>query len=700
MSKGDIANLLADELIRQLELGTAPWIKPWQPGEFAGAAVNAVTGRAYNGGNALWLTLASGGKADNRWCTFLQAASVGAKIKAGASGVQILFPVSGRGFDALDDDGNAIIGDDGKQVVLESQPVMRSTYVFHASDIEGLPPMVIPEITWDPDERAEEILSRSKVAIFNDASDRAFYNMTKDEIHTPMLGFFNDMGSYYAVALHELGHATGHESRLNRHSSPRGSLGYAREELVAEMASYMITTRLGLGHDPSQHLCYIDSWVTLLKDDPMAIHKAAADATKAVQWIAPEILKEMEIEPMKVLEEKDQTKEQQGRVWLAVSFEEKNTAKELGAKWDRKVKSWYISKEQDATPFKAWMVDADQAKGGDDIAAMSLPMNTNPREEFRHFAASYGLVIDDVVEGQLHRVPVEGAKPGRTDGAYTFYSDGVPAGWVKNHKTGGESNWKHIGQKLTKAEALSLSKEAAIKREQRAMERQAGYEKVAEVCRRTWDGLKDAPSETKHSYLINKTLADPTKYGLKIDENNNLVVPLRDLSGNLTSLQRITGTGFKSMAKDSKAEGSVHIIGKRDNTKDPIYVTTGVGTGAAIHEATDHYVICTMMDSNLPRVVAAVREKYADAPIIVFGDNDQHIEKKQGKNPGRDLALEAVEEIDNAVAVFPDVAADTNETDFADLLVRAGAKSIQEVASEGHAALEAVEDAPIKAHGR
>jgi antirestriction protein ArdC len=61
---------------------------------------------------------------------------------------------------------------------------------------------------------------------------------------------FPTADGYYATALHELGHWTGHETRLNRDlGHPFGSEGYARDELRAEIASLMLGDRLGLGHD-------------------------------------------------------------------------------------------------------------------------------------------------------------------------------------------------------------------------------------------------------------------------------------------------------------------------------------------------------------------------------------------------------------------------------------------------------------------
>src|SRR3546814_10429300 len=69
--------------------------------------------------------------------------------------------------------------------------------------------------------------------------DRAFYDPVRDNIHMPEPQLFKSDYEYAATALHELGHATGHKSRMDRQFGPFGSEIYAREELRAEMASYI-----------------------------------------------------------------------------------------------------------------------------------------------------------------------------------------------------------------------------------------------------------------------------------------------------------------------------------------------------------------------------------------------------------------------------------------------------------------------------
>lgn len=153
--------------------------------------------------------------------------------------------------------------------------------VFNAEQIEGLPLLQLKAPDWDPRERAEAVLKAYGVEIRHDQADRAFYRPATDRIHLPAKDSFASADAYYATALHEVGHSTGHPSRLDRAlAHPFGSVGYAKEEPRAEIASLMIGDQLGIGHDPGQHAAYVKSWGQGLKEDPKEILRASRDADK------------------------------------------------------------------------------------------------------------------------------------------------------------------------------------------------------------------------------------------------------------------------------------------------------------------------------------------------------------------------------------------------------------------------------------
>lgn len=281
--------VVAEKLIEHLKQGTAPWQLPWDPGQpGANMPYNPTTGKRYQGINALQLM--SEGHDDQRWMTYKQAAALGAQVRKGERGTQIQYWKFNEEQSRTDADGRPVIGADGEPlkdtVALERPKVFLAT-VFNAAQIDGLPPSEPrKQHAWTAIERAEEILQASGAQIISNAHDRAFYRPATDSIHLPEKTRFPSADNYYATALHELGHWTGHPSRVDRDlAHPFGSEGYAREELRAEIASMILGDELGIGHDPDQHTAYVGSWIKALQDDPLEIFRAAADAEKIRSYV-------------------------------------------------------------------------------------------------------------------------------------------------------------------------------------------------------------------------------------------------------------------------------------------------------------------------------------------------------------------------------------------------------------------------------
>ncbi len=285
---------VAEKLIEQLKQGTAPWQKPWEPGNpNSMLPYNPVTGKRYKGINVIHLMAQSAerGYTDPRWMTYKQAQSIGAYVRRGEKGTRIQYWKFTETRIKTDEEGKPVLDENGKpikeEVKLERPQVFFAT-VFNAQQIEGLPPLEKEkrEIRWNPIERAEAILKASEAKIYHDQSDRAFYRLSTDSIHLPAREQFPTAANYYSTALHELGHWTGHPSRLNRDlNHPFGSPEYAREELRAEIASMILGDELGIGYDPSQHAAYVGSWIEVLKKAPLEIFRAASAAEKIQAYI-------------------------------------------------------------------------------------------------------------------------------------------------------------------------------------------------------------------------------------------------------------------------------------------------------------------------------------------------------------------------------------------------------------------------------
>lgn len=279
---------VAENLIKQLEAGTAPWQRPWEAGASGSfLPYNPTTGNRYKGINALHLMAQD--RIDQRWMTYNQAAAEGAQVRKGEKGTGIQYWKFTEEQTKKDEYGKPVLDPEGKPVkvtVKLERPRVFFATVFNGEQIDGLPELEKKEQTWDPIERAENILNASGANIQHNGGERAFYRPSSDSIHLPDKGLFPSADNYYATALHEVGHWTGHTSRLDRDIlHPFGSIGYAKEELRAEISSMIIGDELGIGHDPSQHAAYVSSWIKALEDDPLEIFRAAADAEKIQGYI-------------------------------------------------------------------------------------------------------------------------------------------------------------------------------------------------------------------------------------------------------------------------------------------------------------------------------------------------------------------------------------------------------------------------------
>lgn len=261
---------------------SAPWVRPWGANCAKGLPVNALTGRAYRGCNVMFL-LATPFQSRG-WLTFKQVSSLGGKVKRGSRATDIFF------FTMIQTEHT-----DSKtgEKFLVDVPVLKNFKVFNLEQIE------LPEdapIKYRPEETAEAPIDDNGIfdecekllnlAVWYEDDVKAFYIPSRDEIHLPNRRTFSTLSGFWGTAMHELSHWTGHESRLNRdmcHSF--GSQKYAREELVAEVSSWLLAVTLGTPHTPQNSASYLASWVRDFKDKPRELYSAISQAQKVVDYL-------------------------------------------------------------------------------------------------------------------------------------------------------------------------------------------------------------------------------------------------------------------------------------------------------------------------------------------------------------------------------------------------------------------------------
>jgi len=276
---------VTSRIVAELEAGRLPWVQPWGRSGGAAAALphNAHSGRAYSGINILilWGAVIEAGWPSQGWLTFRQALEAGGNVRKGERGTTVVyadrFIPKGEAERAERDGGDA-----------RAVPFLKSFTVFNVAQCEGLAegigidPAPLPEREIVP--VAEAVIAASEVD-FRVGGDKAFYVPAHDFVQVPPQLAFFDQVNFYRTALHELTHATGHASRLDRKLiNAFGSKDYAREELVAEMGSAFLCATLGI--QPSvRHADYIGSWLEVLREDNRAIFRAASLASKAADWL-------------------------------------------------------------------------------------------------------------------------------------------------------------------------------------------------------------------------------------------------------------------------------------------------------------------------------------------------------------------------------------------------------------------------------
>jgi antirestriction protein ArdC len=289
-SRQSLYSEVTGRVIAELEQGRLPWVQPWD-GAACGCSMpyNAGTGRRYSGINVLilWAVVIEGRYASQRWLTYRQVQAAGGNVRKGERGTTVCyadrFTPKGEEARAQDEDRDA------RQIAF-----LKRFTVFNVDQCEGLPEALtsVPEVAAEVDILPQvQALIDASGADFRVGGGEAYYSPGADYVAVPPQAAFGEPINWYRTALHELGHWTGHRSRLDRNQRGAfGSADYAREELVAEMASAFACASLAI-QPTVRHADYIGSWLAVLRDDEKAIFRAASSASKAADYLlafAPE----------------------------------------------------------------------------------------------------------------------------------------------------------------------------------------------------------------------------------------------------------------------------------------------------------------------------------------------------------------------------------------------------------------------------
>lgn len=282
MSKS-VYEMVTERIIEQLENGVCAWQKPWMGTK--DRAYNRISKRSYSLLNQMLL------KFDGEYATFKQWQALGGKVRKNETSEIVVFwkvlPIEEEQAD-------------GTKVIKEV-PFLRYINVFHISQVDGVEPLKAEERKdIEPIEHADKILheywTRENIRVEHIASDEAYYSPIRDMIQLPLFEQFISANEYYSTAFHESIHSTMNERRCNRTEERKGKIvsfgsdEYSKEELIAEIGSANLMSIVGIETNKSfrNSSAYIQSWLSVLRNDTKFIVSASSKAEKAVKYILGE----------------------------------------------------------------------------------------------------------------------------------------------------------------------------------------------------------------------------------------------------------------------------------------------------------------------------------------------------------------------------------------------------------------------------
>ena len=270
-------------------------------------------------------------------------------------------------------------------------------------------------------------------------------------------------------------------------------------------------------------------------------------------------------------------------------------------------------------------------------------MSADHKATFLQAMSDAGLAMlkpDLIGDGALHRYRVDGDKAGSLNGWYVAHLDSRPFGAFGSWKTGQSCSWT-----ASRPESMTLAERAAlaVRRAEAKRARDAALATVqaesASRAARLW--TKSRPATNAHPYLARKRVQ---AYGIRV-LGPSLVIPLRDVVGELHSLQFIGADGRKTFLTGGRKRGCYYAIGRPGGD---LCICEGYATAASIHEATGYATACAFDAGNLEPVARALRGKFPRLRLILCADFDA----ETAGNPGLRYAEAAARAVRGFLA-FP-----------------------------------------------
>ena len=295
-------------------------------------------------------------------------------------------------------------------------------------------------------------------------------------------------------------------------------------------------------------------------------------------------------------------------------------------------------------------------------------------EEFKSFIRSLGVEppAEIIPDDGIKRFHIPGDKTGSLNGAYTLHTDGHPAGFFENHKTGIKASWKSNQpvkplSKVEKKQLETAKNEAENKKQQ-------GYERAALTAQKLF--YNQSKPAIIHPYLERKQvnandlriLNSWTKRKNSDDGSGNvenivvknvLLVPLIDIDGKLWNVQAIFTERHELLGRDKDFLTGGRLAGlfyKIGQDSDDVLICEGMATGLSLHKATGIQVLCAMTAGNILNVARIVRSAMPGKRIVICGDNDSNKPVNAGL-----IAAKKAAKLTSSLLAIPPVEGDFND---------------------------------------
>lgn len=206
-------------------------------------------------------------------------------------------------------------------------------------------------------------------------------------------------------------------------------------------------------------------------------------------------------------------------------------------------------------------------------------------------------------DGKIHRFRANPSKGRFSDsGWYVFYP--AESGAVY----GALGDWSldltiKTGGRMSEADRSSM--ELQIRQAQ--IEEDLKHESVSREVTSLWESLSEAPSD--HPYLQKKGLKG--SHGARLHEDK-LVLPLRDITGKIWSIQSIDAEGKKKYRSGGKVGGCFTLVGEGN----PCFIAEGFATACSVYEATGKACAVAFSAGNLQKISGHMPS------AVIVADND------------------------------------------------------------------------------